>query len=188
MLCRYRHKSHILRDLEDAAETYPDAHWPAQAQRALRGLIHAWNAWNDARDNGLAAIPADTAAPLVTEFRRARAVGLSAVPRIPGPKNITAQHPGRDLLEFCRDREDDLLRFATDTRIWPTNNISERGVRPTKTQQKVSGRLTSEDATQDRLDIRSYIDTARKHGHRPLDVLRSLFTGNPWQPPVPAQA
>ena len=51
-----------------------------------------------------------------------------------------------------------------------------------------SGRLTSEDATQDRLDIRSYIDTARKHGHRPLDVLRSLFTGNPWQPPVPALA
>ena len=94
----------------------------------------------------------------------------------------------RDLLEFSRDREDDVLLFTTDTRIWPTNNISERGVRPTKTQQKISGRLTSEDATQDRLDIRSYIDTARKHGHRPLDVLRSLFTGNPWRPPVPAQA
>ena len=108
--------SHILRDLEDAAETYPDAHWPAQAQRALRGLIHAWN---DARDNGLAAIPGDTAAPLVTEFRRARAVGLSAVPRIPGPKNTTAQHPGRDLLEFCRDREDDVLRFTRDTRSGP---------------------------------------------------------------------
>ena len=72
-----------------------------------------------------------------------------------------------------------MLQFTTDTTIWPTNNISERGVRPTKTQQKISGRLTSEDATQDRLDIRSYIDTARKHGHRPLDVLRSLFTGNP---------
>ena len=41
--------SHILRDLEDCAETYPDALWPAQAQRALRGLIHAWN---DARDAG----------------------------------------------------------------------------------------------------------------------------------------
>ena len=175
--------SHILRDLEDAAETYPDAHWPGQAQRALRGLIHAWN---DARDAGLAAIPADTAAPLITEFRRARTVGLAAVPRIPGPKNSTAQHPGRDLLEFCRDREDDVLRFTTDTTIWPTNNISERGVRPLKTQQKISGRLTSEDVTQDRLDIRSYIDTARKHGHRPLDVLRRLFTGNPWQPPAPA--
>ena len=177
--------AHILRDYEDAAETYPDAHWPAQAQRGLRGLIHAWN---DARDNGLPAIPEDKAEPMIREFRRAVTVGLAAVPRIPGPKNSTAQHPGRDLLQFCRDREDDVLRFTTDTTIWPTNNISERGVRPTKTQQNISGRLTSEDATQDRLDIRSYIDTARKHGHRPLDVLRSLFTGNPWQPPVPALA
>jgi len=175
--------SHILRDFEDAAESYPDAHWPAQAQEALRGLIHAWN---DARDAGLRAIPDDETEPLITLFRRARAVGLAAVSRVPGPKNSTAQHPGRDLLEFCRAREDDLLRFTTDTRIWPTNNISERGVRPTKTQQKISGRLTSEDATQDRLDIRSYIDTGRKNGQRPLELLRSLFTGNPWEPPVPA--
>src|ERR671916_987794 len=28
--------AHLLRDLA-AAETYPDTHWPAQAQRALRG-------------------------------------------------------------------------------------------------------------------------------------------------------
>jgi transposase len=177
--------AHILRDFQDAAESYPDAHWPAQAQRALRGLIRAWH---EARDAGLPAIPADKADPLITEFRRARAVGLAAVPRVPGPENQTAQHPGRDLLEFCRDREDDVLRFTADTTVWPTNNISERGVRPTKTQQNVSGRLTSEDATQDRLDIRSYIDTARKHGLRPLEVLRALFTANPWQPPVPAQA
>jgi transposase len=170
--------AHILRDYQDTAETYPDAVWPVQAQRALRGLIRAWH---QARDGGLDAIPASVRDPLATEFRRAVTVGLASVPRVPGPKNSTAQHPGRELLEFCRDREDDVLRFSTDTRIWPTNNISERGVRPLKTQQKISGRLTSEDATQDRLDVRSYIDTARKHGHRPLDVLRRLFTGNPWQ-------
>jgi hypothetical protein len=79
-----------------------------------------------------------------------------------------------------------VLRFTADTRVWPTNNISERGVRPLKTQQKISGRLTSENATQDRLDIRSYIDTARKHGQDITTVLRSIFTGNPWQPPAPA--
>ena len=128
-------------------------------------------AWHLARDAGQACIPAVAADPLITEFRRAVTVGLSAVPRIPGPKHSTAQHPGRDLLEFCRDREDDVLRFTTDTRIWPTNNISERGVRPAKTQQKISGRLTSEETTQDRLDIRSYIDTgpqARpRRPHRP---------------------
>jgi transposase len=114
--------------------------------------------------------------------------GLSDVTRIPGPKHSTAQHPGRDLLEFCRDRQDDVLRFARDTRIWPTNNISERGVRPLKTQQKISGRLTSEQATQDRLDIRSYIDTARKHGQDVMAVLRAAMTGTPWSPPLPATA
>jgi hypothetical protein len=31
--------------------------------------------------------------------------------------------PGRDLLEFCRHRRDDVLRFCHDTRVWPTNNI-----------------------------------------------------------------
>ena len=66
------------------------------------------------------------------------------------------------------------------------NNISERAVRPVKTLQKISGRLTSEDTTQDRLDIRSYIDTARKHGQNVMDVLRSAMTGTPWRPPLPA--
>jgi transposase len=177
--------AHLIRDFQDAAETYPGAIWPGQAQRALRGLIRAWH---DARDAGLAAIPAGTADPLILEFRRAVRAGLAAVPRIPGPKASTAQHPGRDLLEFCsgHGREDAVLRFTTDTSVWPTNNLSERGVRPLKTQQKVSGRLTSEDATQDRLDIRSYIDTARKHGQDVLTVLHGLFTANPWRPPVHA--
>jgi transposase len=106
------------------------------------------------------------------------------VSRVPGPKNSTRQKPGRELLEFCKDRQDDVLRFTTDTRIWPTNNISERGVRPLKTQQKVSGRLASDDATQDRLDIRGYIDTARKHGKNAYDVLHQLMLGNPWLPPA----
>jgi transposase len=94
--------------------------------------------------------------------------------------------PGRELLEFCKERQDDVLRFTKDTRVWPANNLSERGVRPMKTQQKISGRLTSDDATQDRLDIRSYLGTARKHGKNAMDVLHDLMLGTPWQPPAPA--
>ena len=45
---------HLLRDLQDAAECYPDAIWPAQIARELRALIHAANV---ARDKGLAAVP-----------------------------------------------------------------------------------------------------------------------------------
>ena len=173
--------AHILRDYQDCAETYPGAVWPEQAQRALRGLIKAWHA---ARGQGLPAIPADVMKPLAHEFRHAVLAGLASMPRVPGPKNSTKQRPGRELLEFCRDRRDDVLRFTADTSIWPTNNISERGVRPLKTQQKISGRLASDDVTQDRLDIRSYIDTARKHGKNAFAVLYDLMTGNPWRPPA----
>ena len=88
------------------------------------------------------------------------------------------------MLEFCRDRRDDVLRVAADTTVWPANNLSGRGVRPLKTQQKISGRLAGDDVTQDRLDIRGYIDTARKHGLNALDVLHQLMLGNPWLPPA----
>jgi hypothetical protein len=175
--------AHILRDYQDCAETYPGAIWPVQAQRALRGLIKAWHA---AREQGLPAIPADVTEPLAHEFRHAVLAGLASVPRAPGPKNNTKQRPGRELLEFCRDRRDDVLRFTAGTSIWPTNNISERGVRPLKTQQKISGRLASDDVTQDRLDIRSYLDTARKHGKNAMDVLHDLMLGRPWRPPAAA--
>ena len=63
--------------------------------------------------------------------------------------------------------------------------LPDRGLRPTKTQQKIAGRLTSEDITQDRLDIRSYIDTMRKHRVDVLTGIRSAITGNPWRPPIP---
>ena len=154
-----------------------------QAQRALRALIRAWHA---AREQGLDAIPAGVREPLEREFRHAVLAGLASVPRVPGPKNSTKQKPGRELLEFCRDRRSDVLLFTEDTSVWPTNNISERGVRPLKTQQKISGRLASDDVTQDRLDIRGYIDTARKHGLGAMDVLHDLMLGRPWQPPAHA--
>jgi transposase len=171
--------AHLLRDLADAAETYPAAHWPTQTIRALRGLIHAANT---ARENGLPAVPDTVAAPLLHEFRHGVRIGLSEVRRLPGPAATTKQPPGRLLLECLRDRQNDVLRFTTDTRIWPTNNTSERALRPLKTQQKISGRLQSEDVTRDRLTIRSYLTTATRNGTGALTALRDALTGHPWTP------
>ena len=107
---------------------------------------------------------------------------------MPGPRSATAQHPGRTCWNSAATARTTFSRFCFDTRIWPTNNISERDLRPTKTQQKISGRLTSEDVTQDRLDIRSYIDTTRKHGADVITALRLAITGNPWKPAIPTPA
>jgi Transposase IS66 family len=94
--------AHLVRDFADCAGTCPGAAWPEQAIRSLRGLTRAWHT---AREQGLAAIPAEDREPLELEFRRAVTVGLAAVSRVPGPKNKVKQRPGREMLEFCRDRQ-----------------------------------------------------------------------------------
>jgi hypothetical protein len=172
---------HLLRDLEDAAQSYPDAVWPGQAAEALRGLIHAANT---ARDKGLATVPDGEMAADLSLFRNAVRVGLSEVRPVPGAK--AKQKPGRSLLECLRDREADVLRFLTDTRIPPTSNQAERDLRPSKTQQKISGRLRSETATRNRYAVRGYLDTARKHGADIMTAIRDALAGNPWMPPIPA--
>jgi transposase len=82
------------------------------------------------------------------------------------------------------DRTEDHFPEGSSIPAWRTTTASaESGP---QTQQKVSGRLASDDATQDRLDIRGYIDTARKHGKNAMDVLHNLMPGRPWRPPAQA--
>ena len=120
--------AHLLRDFADAAETYPQAHWPAQAQRALRGLIKAWH---HARENDLAEIEPAVTQKLSLEFRRAIRVGLSQVPRVPGPRNSTAQRPGRELLEFCHDRDPDLAHQQHQRARPSAHQDTAEDIRPT---------------------------------------------------------
>ncbi len=83
---------------------------------------------------------------------------------------------------FARDAAD-ILRFTTDTAIWFSNNQSERDLRPTKLQQKISGTWRTLQGLADFAALRSYLSTATKHGADLLDVLQQLFTTGPWLPP-----
>lgn len=174
---------HLLRDLEDAAQTYPGTIWPGQIADALRGLIHAASL---ARRQGLHAVPAELTAEHLRLFRHGVNVGLSDVRRVPGAKS--RQPPARTLLECLRDRQGDVLRILTDTAIPPTSHQAERDLRPSKTQQKISGRLRSEKATRDRYAIRGYASTAAKHGTAVFTAIRDALAGNPRMPPIPASA
>jgi transposase len=174
---------HLLRDLADAAQSYPGAIWPAQVTEALQALIHQANL---AREQDLPAVPEADAAPHLRLFRHGVLAGLSQIRRVPGVN--VEQPPARLLLECLHNREDDVLRFTSDLRIPPTSNQAERDVRPAKTQQKISGRLRSEDATRHRYAIRGYISTAAKHGASVFTALHDALTGNPWMPPIPRHA
>jgi uncharacterized coiled-coil protein SlyX len=174
--------AHLLRDLDGAGEVYPEAHWPAQIADALRGLIHEANL---ARDTGRDTIEQTPKDELIKRFTDGVKVGLSDTTR---HANQPGERTARLLLEVLRDRQTDVLRFAHDLRVPPTSNQAERDLRPAKIQQKISGRLTSEQRTTDRYRIRGYLSTAAKHGRNMMDALHEAILGQPWIPPRPALA
>jgi transposase len=53
-----------------------------------------------------------------------------------------------------------------------------------KLQLKITGGWRTPDGIQAFAQVRSYIDTARKHGHNPLGALTQLLTTGAW--PIPA--
>ncbi len=173
---------HLLRDLAGASEVYPDEHWPSQITDALRELIHEANL---AREEGRDAIADHVKTKLVKKFSDGVLVGLSATT---SHGTRPGERKARLLLEVFRDRAADVLRFAHDLKVPPTSNQAERDLRPSKVQQNISGRLTSEKRTQDRYTIRGYLSTAAKHGLNIMDTLHTAILGNPWMPPDPTPA
>ncbi|HEY5989731.1 MAG TPA: transposase [Streptosporangiaceae bacterium] len=102
--------AHLVRDYEDAAESYPQAIWPVQAQRALRGLIRAWHT---ARGAGQPAIPPAhrrPAAARVPPRRPRRAIQRAPHPR-PEEHHRPAPRPGpARILPGPPRRRDPVLR------------------------------------------------------------------------------
>ncbi|MGH3510864.1 MAG: hypothetical protein ACRDQH_08010 [Pseudonocardiaceae bacterium] len=135
----YRHNQHLLRDLDGAAQIYPDAVWPTQIADALRGLIqHA----NLAREQGLDAIAQDIQAPLLSRFRHGVLDGLSdTLHRGTRP----GENKARCVLEVLRDRPTDVLRFAHDLQV-PLLTGPNAICGPANANKNTSGRLTSENA------------------------------------------
>ena len=149
---------------------------------ALRALMHQANL---AREAGRATLDDAVKNKLIKLFTDGVKVGLSDTT---SHGDRPGERKARLVLEVLRDRKADVLRFAHDLRVPATSNQAERDLRPAKTQQKISGRLTSEQRTTDRYRIRGYLSTAAKHGRNTMDALRDAILGRPWIPPDPAPA
>jgi hypothetical protein len=174
--------AHLVRELTAAEQDHPDQRWPGQIRWALSELNTQAKA---AKNAGLTDIPPERALIYLESFHRGVAVGLSLHPRAPGRK----QSLTRNLLERLRDRANDVLRFADQPHLVPmTNNTGERALRPVKTQVKISGCHQSETGAKAWLAVRSYLDSARKHGLSAFDAIQRAFTGDLWMPPVALDA
>ena len=171
--------AHLLRELDGVYHADPAAQVWAKA--AIDVLLEANTACKAARDQGLTRLPDEQITQFTAGFDQAVACGRSVNPDPPPGRRRPYQ---RALVDRMRRRRDDILRFLTDLGVPFTNNQAEQDIRMVKVQQKISGGWRTLTGANRWLLVRSYIATARKHGINPLTVLRDLFAGNPWMPPV----
>ncbi len=175
--------AHHLRELVGAAEQ-PGQGW-ASAMSCL--LLDAKALVDEARTAGRDRLAQSELAALDQSYREVIALGHEANPTLGDgargrrPKRTKAQN----LLLRLDAHEGDVLRFAHDFQVPFDNNLAERDLRMVKLQQKISGCWRTRDGARRFLAIRSYLSTARKQGHRPLEALIELTAGQAW---MPAQA
>ena len=83
------------------------------------------------------------------------------------------------LIERLAQHKDSMLLFARNFEVPFTNNAAERTIRNLKSKSKVAGNFRSDDGARWYLKIRSYIDSARKHGINAFEAVKLAFAGNP---------
>ena len=66
---------------------------------------------------------------------------------------------------------DHIFTFLTNPAVPPTNNDSEKALRPAKTKLKVSGCFRTESGAENYATVASVIQTAVKNGQNPFEVL-----------------
>jgi transposase len=110
--------------------------------------------------------------------------GLQLNPKAPpsGQRGRTKQSDAYNLLERLRDRRREVLAFMYNFDVPFDNNQAERDVRMAKLRQKISGCFRAWRFALYFCRIRGYISTMRKQGYSILDVLTTVFVGQPLMP------
>jgi transposase len=92
--------------------------------------------------------------------------------------------PGRKLKRMMRKIRRHLFVFVTTREIEPTNNGSERALRPCVTFRKVTNGFRSPWAASLYADIRSTLETARRRAINALDAIRLTLQNRPLALPA----
>lgn len=91
-------------------------------------------------------------------------------------------HPGYTLASWLTKHTDQVWLFTTNFAVDWTSNAAERGIKPAKRHQAVSGYWQTPQTLARWCLINSYLTSARNHGLTALDAITRALTGNPWLP------
>jgi transposase len=170
--------AHLLREL--AYEQQLGGHaWAQEMTLVLRDTLQACDA---ARVNGVTVLPEAAIEVFTARYRAAVQAGQILNPpaaKIQGRRGRAKQSSAFNLLRRLKEYEDEVLCFMHDLAVPFTNNQAERAIRMPKVKQKISGSFRTFQGAQSFCTIRSYLDTAKKHGIGMLHALQAAFSSMP---------
>lgn len=83
-------------------------------------------------------------------------------------------------IKKLEEYKENYFAWVYDFTLPTTNNLSETGLRMTKTKQKVSGQFSQEETAAEFAAVRSYTETCRKNGVNEYEALERLMSGKPY--------
>ena len=86
---------------------------------------------------------------------------------------------GKKMSQVIKRFRQHLFVFMTNRDIEPTNNGSERALRPCAVYRKITNGFRSEWGARLYADIRSVVETARRRGLRAIDAIRLTLAQSP---------
>lgn len=173
--------AHLLRDLEDVGSYPAQTAW-AVAMADL--LVTAKRKAEAALAAGLDEVPIGQRRWVRGRYGAILAAAFAANPEPRRRKRNAGERAAYNLAVALRDHKDEVLRFIDDLAVSFDNNQAERDLRMAKLQSKISGCFRTEAGARNFGRIRSYVETGRKHGLNPVDLLTELFMGRPWMLPA----
>lgn len=151
--------AHVLRDVQYAIDG-GDTLFAPKVRDLLRWAIRVGKRRPSLKDSTLA---------LYAARAERRLDALVAIP---------AAHPaGTDLQRQIKAWRTKFFVFLTNRDVPPTNNISEREIRPSVVFRKVTGGFRSDWGAKVHAGYRSITGTARLHGRTALDTVRDFLNG-----------
>jgi len=151
--------AHLLRNLIYTMQAFPDDPWSLDMLDLLRESVHQRNEGN-----------ADTELKVKMEDLLDELLA-----RPPVYKNEDGKETELDRLKKgITKHKDKVFTFLSNPAVPPTNNDTEKALRPAKTKLKVSGCFRSEDGVRNYATVASVIQTAVKNGQNPFEVLQVI--------------
>ncbi len=170
--------AHLLRDLASLTGSAAHRGWADDMADLLVGVK---DAVGQALSEGRGGLSPGQLKAYRSRYTKLVGRGFAAVPARHRPGSV--HRDAFNLLCRFRDQRAEVQRYWSDPAVSFDNNQGERDLRMAKLHDKISGCFRTLAGARAFCVVRSYLQTARKHGLGGIDVLVPLFKGDPWLPP-----